>query len=518
MTQNGTGDSPGPIPTIHDPLQQSSMARILVVDDDHAQRLHLSALVAALGHEAIPAQGGDEALALIAQDGDLALMLLDLVMPERDGMAVLDALSRHGASLPVIVLSGHPSRDVIATARQRGAIDYLAKPVVPERLEMSIDTALAHAALRRQLEAERHRSGGECDLSRVESVDPAMRRVIAQLGKAARSGLPVLLEGEAGTGKSLVARALHGQSDRAGRQCLALSLTTIAPERMEDALFGSTAAGSDARGLLRAAHGGTLIIEDIARLPLAAQARLATYLATGNAAPAGQRPDRPNTRIIATTRRRLLNLARLGTLREDLYNRLNLMPVYLPPLRQRPGDILALAETAARRIGAEEGRILRGLTADAEALLMAHDWPGNVAELLRHVARAVAISEGERLRPADFPALLRLLRGPAAAAQHLSEAARPSAPVHIDAAILSSIETAEISATGTAPAMSDRFIGADGTLASLAQIERELIVFALERHAGHMSKVARTLGIGRSTLYRKLRDYGIDGGWAADAA
>ncbi|MGV3650809.1 MAG: sigma-54-dependent transcriptional regulator [Devosia sp.] len=518
MTQNGTAIRLAPPRPSTTRYSKSAMARILVVDDDHAQRLHLSALVAALGHDAISATGGDEALALLAQDGDIALMLLDLVMPERDGMAVLEALSRRGAFLPVIVLSGHPTRDVIATARQRGAIDYLAKPVVPERLEMSIDTALAHAALRRQLEAERHRNAGECDLSRIESVDPAMRRVIAQLGKAARSGLPVLLEGEAGTGKSLVARALHGQSDRAGRQCIALPLGAIAPERMEDALFGKTATGSEARGLLRAAHGGTLIIEDIARLPLQAQARLAAFLATGNAAPAGQRPDRPNTRVIATTRRRLLNLARLGTLREDLYNRLNLMPVYLPPLRQRPGDILALAETAARRIGAEEGRILRGLTAEAEALLMEHDWPGNVAELLRHVSRAVAISEGERLRPADFPSLLRLLRGAAAAAQQVSATARPSAPVHVDAAILSVIETGETHARGDTPEMSDRFISADGTIASLARIERELIVFALERHAGHMSNVARTLGIGRSTLYRKLREYGLDGGWAADAA
>lgn len=480
------------------------MARILVVDDDPAHLSHLAALVAALDHEPVLAQGGDAALARLADEPDIAAMILDLVMPDRDGLGVLDAMAREGRELPVLVTTGHPTVEVLATAQRRGAFDYLPKPVVAERLMIALGNALRFDALRRQLERERARRERAVTLATFETADPVMARIVTQLGKAARSGLPVLLEGEPGTGKSLAAAIVHGESDRAGRPLLTLDLASLPPARMERALFGTGRDRGPGEGLLRAAHGGTLVIEDIGLLPIPLQKRLADLLATGNLAGPGERPDRVNTRIVATTARRLLNLARSGHLEPDLYNRLNVMPIYLPPLRHRPADILALARAMVLRRAAELGRQVSGLSAEAEALLVDHDWPGNVGELERTIGRAMALCAGDRLSPADFPALLVRAGGDQQARDHLAATATPSAPVHIDSATIPS------SSSGTEASVADRFVDIDGGVASMASVEKALIAFALEKHDGHMSRVARTLGIGRSTLYRKLREYGLD--------
>jgi DNA-binding NtrC family response regulator len=487
------------------------MARILVVDDDPAHRSHIATLIAGLGHLPVLASGGDEALARLGEEADIAAMVLDLVMPDRDGLGVLDAMARAGRDLPVLVTTGHPTAETLATARHRGAFDYLPKPVVAERLMVALDNALRFAALRRELSAERARRDGAPTLAALETADPVMARVIAQIGKAARSGLPVLLEGEAGSGKSLVAAIVHGESDRAGRILRSIDLASVPHAEMAAMLFGHGGSRGDG-GLLRACHGGTLVIEDIGLLPPELQQRLADYLATGNLAPPGMRPERLNTRIVATTGRRLLNLARAGVITADLYNRLNVMPLYLPPLRHRPADILVIARTVLAARAAEHAAAVTGLSPEAETLLLDHDWPGNVGELVRAVCRAVSLCEANRLVPADFPALLRRCAGPDEARRQASGTRLPSAPVHIDDASMPVI------ADGRRESVADRFLGADGDVASVAAVEKALIAFALDRHAGHMSRVARTLGIGRSTLYRKLREYGLDALAESDAA
>ncbi|MDR3473183.1 MAG: sigma-54 dependent transcriptional regulator [Devosia sp.] len=335
--------------------------------------------------------------------------------------------------------------------------------------------------------------------------DPAMRRVEAFCGKAARNALPVLIEGEAGAGKATLARLLHDAGDRAGKPFVAVSCRAVAWDRLESVLFGirRTGAASEA-GKVHEAQGGTLLLKEVGELPEPIQARLVRLLTRGEIERVGgSRAEHVNIRLIATSSARLLNLARAGTVREDLFYRLNVMPVYLPPLRERRADLADLSHALITAFAAETGRPVSGLSAAALELLGTYDWPGNLRELENTVYRAVALAESTRLEPADFPHLLARTAGRDAAARLTPGLAQPSAPVHIDVAIPRRKQT-------EGPATPDRFLTSQGEVTPLAELERELILFALKRYGGRMSRMARALGIGRSTLYRKLRDYGLD--------
>ncbi len=282
-------------------------------------------------------------------------------------------------------------------------------------------------------------------------------------------------------------------------------------------LFGErrTAPGiaqPDRPGKLMEANGGTLLLAEIGDLPGDLQGRIARFIETGEYMPLGSdRPIRANVRVITTTRRRLLNLAKAGLVREDLYYRLNVFPVYLPPLRDRGEDAALLARHFVSRFAAETGRRVSGIAGDALALITRQPWPGNVRELATSVYRAVALATGPEVAAEDFPHLLRADAGrDGLVRMMLRETA--SAPVHIDDPSLMKRESARSEAT------QDRFLAPNGEVTALADMERDLIVFALGHHNHRMSRVARALGIGRSTLYRKLREYGLDEGLESDAA
>jgi DNA-binding NtrC family response regulator len=478
------------------------MTRVLIADDDPVQ-LRLTAEIARkAGFTPLTATGGDAALAALRADPGIRALILDLVMPDRDGMAVMEAMARESIAVPVIVQTAHSSFETVVSATRQGAVDFFVKPVAPERLIVSLRNALRLGELEAVVRTERHRRAGTLGLADLVTGSPAMHRVLTLVPKAAKSALPVLLEGEAGTGKQLIARIIHGMSERAAKPFVALNCAALPLPQLDAALFDPVT------GAVARANGGTLLLSDIGELPSPLQAKLHALVETSRL-PGG---ERINIRLIAATGRRLVALAQSGEFREDLFYRLNVLPIYIPPLRDRLDDIPQLAANFGIAFAAELQRPVAGLTPDALALLGAYDWPGNIRQLQNAVFRAVALAQSGELQPADFPQILAHSRGRDETARLAAAARSASAPVHIDAARPSR------HSTNSAEAAQDRFLAQNGEVTPLENLERDLIAFALARYDGHMSKVARALRIGRSTLYRKLREYGLDGDIQSTAA
>ena len=494
------------------------MTRVLVVDDDPVQ-LRLTAEVAnRAGFKPITATGGEQALALLREDRNIGAMILDLVMPDLDGMGVMDVMRREGLTTPVIIQTANASLESVISAMRNGAADYFVKPVAPERLIVSLRNAIKLDTLEATIRAERARRTGTFSAADMIAKAPAMARVLTLCAKAAKSAIPVLIEGETGVGKELVARIIQGSGDRAGKPFVTVNCGAIPPNLVESVLFGHkkgafTGAVADQPGKFAEAHNGTLFLDEVGELPLDIQVKLLRALQEGEIEPVGaSRPERVNVRVISATNRRLLNLAKSGEFREDLYYRLNVFPIYVPPLRERMEDVPALVAMFIARFSAEAGRRILGISPPALDMLMAYDWPGNVRQLENAVYRAIVLTDGAFLETVDFPQIVAQSNGRETAAQAIAAVPVPPAPTHIDMAPARQRHTMD------QPAHQDRFLDATGEIAALAEIERAAIVFAIEHHGGRMSRVARALGIGRSTLYRKLHEYGLAEGLITDAA
>jgi len=494
------------------------MARVLIVDDDLVQLKLTSEVAARAGFQAVTASGGQQALELLRSDPGIGVLVLDLVMPDLDGMGVIDAMRREGIATPVIIQTGHSSLDTVMGAMRQGAADFFVKPVAPERMIMSLRNALKLGELETLVRTERSRIGGTLGIADLVTRSPAMDRVIALSARAARSQIPVLVEGETGVGKELVARVIQGSGDRAGKPFVTVNCGAIPPSLVESTLFGHrrgafAGAVSDQPGKFVEANGGTIFLDEVGELPVEVQAKLLRVIQEGEIEPIGaDRPVRVNVRIISATNRRLLNLAKAGSFREDLYYRLNVFPIYVPPLRDRPEDVQVLAQHFVARLAAEAGKRIVGISEPTVELLKSYNWPGNVRQLENAIYRAVVLSDGAWLENSDFPQIVALSAGRAEAMRLASANPAPSAPVHIDDATAPRREDVK------SPAVADRFVGSNGEVAALADVERQLIGFALEHYGYRMSRVARALGIGRSTLYRKLHDYGLGGALESDAA
>jgi len=493
------------------------MTRVLIVDDDPVQLRLTSEVARRAGFTPVTADGGDEALRLLRGSPGFGAVILDLVMPDRDGMAVMEAMARDSITAPVIIQTAHSSLETVVSAMRQGAVDFFVKPVAPERLIVSLRNALKLDALETVVRSERNRRAGTLGLDDIVTRSPALHRVLTLSQKAAKSQIPVLIEGETGTGKELIARVIQGMSDRATKPFVTVNCSAIPANLIESTLFGHkkgafTGAVADHVGKFAEAHGGTLFLDEIGELPPEAQAKLLRALQEGEIEPVGAaRPERVNVRVISATNRRLLGLAQTGEFREDLYYRLNVFPIYLPPLRERAEDIEPLAAHFIARFAAEAGKRIAGLSVPALELLRGYNWPGNIRQLENAVYRAIVLSDGGYLELADFPQIVAQERGRDETLKLTEQLPAPSAPVHIDAVR----SRRESEAKDSIP---DRFLDARGEVAPLPDLERELIAFALKHYGGRMSKVARALKIGRSTLYRKLRDYGLEDDVESDAA
>jgi DNA-binding NtrC family response regulator len=478
-------------------------ARILIADDDPIQQRLLESHCNRFGFEVETAADGEAVLARLKSRNapKIDLLILDLMMPGLDGLGLLGRLKSAGETLPVIVETTQGAIDSGVFAIRAGAADFLVKPAGAERLQVSIKNALHAARLAEDMRFSHRRASGHLTLGDLIAESPAAVRALRQAEKVAKSNVPVLLEGEAGTSRQTFARAVHGASSRRGGTFVTANCAALGRETAEAILFGSESAESGKNpGKFVEAHGGTLFLGQICELPLHAQEKLLRALSEGMVRPQGaRRPIKTDVRLITSTSRNLIELVKLGLFREDLFYRLNVFPIAVPALRARREDIAGLALRFCTRFAAEEGKRLRGLCAEALALLWAYDWPGNIRQLENAVFRAVVLADGDELTVADFPQIAARVKG--------FDVRIPPAPVSLprQASPAKEFVRVELRDPNVLP-----LLDSCGNARPLDQLEAEAIKFALAHYRGQMSSVARKLGIGRSTLYRKLKQHGLE--------
>lgn len=489
-------------------------SHILIVDDDPVQRRLAEAALTRAGHEATTADSGESALSVLsgASGRSVGAIVLDLVMPGLDGMGVLTRMAESGVTTPVIVQTSKGGIDTVVQAMRAGAFDFVVKPVSPERLQQSVAAALKVGA--RETAPAAQRSGrATAKFSDIVTRSPAMERVLRLARKAAESTIPVLIEGESGVGKELLARAIQSAGARKSKPFVTVNCGAIPDNLVESILFGHekgsfTGATEKHPGKFVEANGGTLFLDEIGDLPLDVQVKLLRAVQEGEVDAVGSRQtQKVDIRIISATHRDLSARVGEGRFREDLFYRLNVFPILVPPLRERREDIADLARLFVRRIAREEGRNdVAGIAPSALDLLSAHDWPGNIRELENAVFRAVVLADGGMLTEAEFPQIAARVGGVDFARL---AAARQSAPVEIPVAADTCRENVPEERPARVPGGLDA-LDMSGNVRALAVVEEEMIRFAIAHYGGQMSEVARRLGIGRSTLYRKMKDYGIE--------
>ena len=486
---------------------------ILIVDDDPAQRRLLQAAVERNGFHTRTADNGQQAVDAVDTHHDIDIVLLDLVMPGMSGQEALKEIRQRRADLPCIVLTASGGIDTVVQAMQAGASDFFVKPASPERILVSIRNALEMTNLKTEVGRMKKRAAGQLTFDDMVANAPAMGPVVRMGKRAAGSNIPVLITGESGVGKELLARAIQGASDRAGRPFVTVNCGAIPENLVESILFGHakgsfTGATDNHAGKFVEANGGTLFLDEVGELPLDMQVKLLRVLQEGEVDPVGaKRPVKVDVRIISATNKDLAKLVADGAFREDLFYRLNVFPIEAPPLRERKEDLVTLVQRFVARFNAEEGRNVRGASEATMQMLLNFDWPGNVRQLENSVFRAVILCEGDLLQPEDFPQISGLKPLSAANDAHGLDLPVAANDHHaMSAHVQYAASMAEVS---DAPQPVQVFDG-EGHLRQLEQIERDLIELAIDHYAGHMSEVARRLGIGRSTLYRKLREYGLE--------
>ena len=479
-------------------------ARVLIVDDDPVQRRLLENMVRKFGHEPVLAESGEQAVAMLLGDR-FDCVVLDLVMPDLDGLGVLARMREAGMTVPVIVQTAHGGIDNAVSAMRAGAADFVVKPVGAERLQVSLANALERSALADELARTRRAQAGTLTFKDIVTRSATMQAVLRNAEKAATSSIPVLVEGESGVGKELIARAIHGQGERRAKPFVAVNCGAIPDNLVESILFGHekgafTGATEKHNGKFVEASGGTLFLDEVGELPTAAQVKLLRAIQEGEVEPVGgKKPVKVDVRIISATNRNLIDDVKHGRFREDLFYRLHVFPISVPPLRERSEDIPDLVRHFLARIAAEEGKRVRTISGEALALLGRHRWPGNVRQLENTVFRAVVLAEGDSIGASEFPQVAAQMTQASSELPHIA-----SAPAMAEAHALHDTHATH-SPHGTLA-----LLDAHGDVRPLEEMEYETIRFAIAHYRGQMSEVARRLRIGRSTLYRKLEHLGLD--------
>jgi DNA-binding NtrC family response regulator len=479
---------------------------VLVVDDDPTQRRLIQSVLERDGFAVVHAENGDAAIQRLQAGQSADVILLDLVMPGISGHDALKEMRARGFNQPVIVLTASGGVDTVVKAMQAGASDFFVKPASPERIIVSIRNALSMGDLKGEVDRLKKHVSARTSFNDLIGDGPAMS-LVKRLGeRAAKSSIPILITGESGVGKELIARAVHGSSDRAGKPFVAVNCGAIPENLVESILFGHekgsfTGASDKHLGKFQEANGGTLFLDEVGELPLDIQVKLLRALQEGEVDPIGaKRPLKVDVRIVSATNRDLAQAAAEGRFREDLYYRLNVFPIEAPSLRERREDIPALVEAFIRRFNVEEGKRVVAASGEAMAHLTAFDWPGNVRQLENAVYRAIVLADAPYLAPHDFPAISGVKSPPPETVPNMIGHAAPTISVPAARELQAALPQ-------DTPV---RVLDGRGHLRTLEDIERDLIQLAIEVYAGHMSEVARRLGIGRSTLYRKVREQGLE--------
>jgi two-component system response regulator AtoC len=453
---------------------------VLVVDDEESMRHLLSLILRDRGYEVRAVSGGPDALKEL-QARDYDLVLSDVRMPGMDGMALLREALRLQPELTFIVMSAYGSHDAAVEAMKAGAYDYVAKPFKPDDVVLVLRKAEERLRLSRENRRLRAELAGAYRFENIVGSSEPLQEVLRQVRKVAPLKTTVLLTGESGTGKELVARALHELSPRAAAPFVAVNCGAIPGELIESELFGHvrgafTDASRDKKGLAAEADGGTLFLDEIGELPPALQVKLLRFLQEEEVRRVGDtRSERVDVRVVAATARDLARAVQEGQFREDLFYRLNVVGIRLPPLRERPDDVPRLVEHfLAKHRALRPGAPLAGVAPEAMELLRGHRWPGNVRELEHVVERAVVLAEGPEIREEDLPDELRApARGP-----------------------------------GAPPAAA----GADLSVKRATRaLEAQLIRQALERTGGNRTRAAELLELSYRALLYKIKEYGIGG-------
>ena len=484
---------------------------VLIVDDDPVQRRLLETTIQRYGYQTIVADGGDAAVKLFTRpDTPIDAVVLDLVMPDLDGLGVLAFMREASLNIPVIVQTAHGGIDNVVSAMRAGATDFVVKPASPERLEVSLRNVLAARALAGELQRLKRRHEGTLTIADVITRSAAMQPVLKAAEKAAASAISVLLEGESGVGKELIARAIHGSGTRRAKPFVAVNCGAMPETLVESILFGHekgafTGATERHAGKFVEADGGTLFLDEVGELPPPAQVKLLRSLREGAVEPVGGRKVvKLDVRIISATNRNLIADVKAGRFREDLFYRLHVFPLSVPPLRTRREDVPDLARHFLTRFAAEEGKRVRGISREALSLLAAANWPGNVRQLENAMFRAVVLAEGEEIGINEFPQIAAQVSSDEASIPQLSEpspaitASWPDGPADV------------VPVRIATPAHTLPITDSHGDVRPLEEIERDSIRFAISHYRGQMSEVARKLRIGRSTLYRKLEGLGLE--------
>jgi len=489
-------------------------ASVLIVDDDAVARRLVENMVQKCGYETRVVESGDAAIAMLTapEAPPIDAVVLDLVMPGLDGMGVLAKIREAGLNIPVIVQTAHGGIDNVVSAMRAGAQDFVVKPVGIERLQVSLRNALNASALKGELQRIRHSREGRLTFADIITRSETMAGVLRTAQKAASSTIPVLVEGESGVGKELFARAIHGSGERKAKPFVAVNCGAIPDNLVESILFGHekgafTGATERHTGKFVEASGGTLFLDEVSELPLPAQVKLLRALQEGAVeAVGGRKPVKVDVRIISATNRKLLERVKSGHFREDLFYRLHVLPLTIPPLRIRREDIPHLLRHFLARFCAEENRHVTGISGEAMAHLSQLEWPGNIRQLENAVYRAVVMSDSDQLSLADFPQAAAQ-SPPVSEAQHsepllVGPSFHSTAPPTVSG---NEIPIAPLPSTGTLAMLTT-----SGEMRSLEEMESEVIRFAISHYRGQMSEVARRLKIGRSTLYRKLDEAAVE--------
>jgi two-component system, NtrC family, nitrogen regulation response regulator NtrX len=451
-------------------------AHLLLIDDDPNTLASLSRAFRLAGHEATVCDNALRAAELLRTER-FDLILSDVVMPGKSGMELLEELKKSGLQTPIVLISGQANIEMAVKATRLGALDFLEKPLTTDKLLLTVENALKLSRLEDENRELRHRLGKH----ELVGSGPAMTKLLAQIDRVAGSETRVCILGETGTGKELVARAIHEKSLRHENAFITVNCAAVPAELIESELFGHekgafTGAAGRHPGKFEQAEGGTLFLDEIGDMPLAMQAKLLRVLEEGEAERVGgDKPIKVNVRVLVATHRNLEELVKKNEFRRDLFHRVFVFPLVIPPLRERLEDFPALVTHFARQVAKQNGWKEKVFSDDASVELRRHSWPGNVRELRNIVERLVLLSSEDTVTGDD----VRL-----------------------------ALPAAELSGTARSPA--DATTG-QGTLDERTQaFEREVLLAEIRRNNFHMTNVARALGLERSHFYKKCQQLGID--------
>lgn len=458
--------------------------KILLIEDVLSMAMLYEQHLTAAGVSVVSAEDLRAARAAQGKES-FDLILLDLNLPDGDGLAYLEELRGTEMETPAIVITADASLNNAVRAMKLGALDYLVKPFSESRLVTTVANTLERVMLRQQVETLRHESQDGAFFDFIGS-SVAMQKVYRTIDNVAASKATVFITGASGTGKELCAEAIHKAGPRAGKPFVPLNCAAIPQDLLESELFGHlkgsfTGAISDREGAAKAAEGGTLFLDEMCELDLGLQKKLLRFLQTSTIHPVGaSKPQKVDVRVICATNRDPLEEVRAGRFREDLYFRLNVVPVALPPLKDRGRDVIDIARSFLSRFAEEEQKHFKDFAPDAQALLLAHSWPGNVRELQNTIRNIAVLQDGELVSADMFPALEGQI-------VDVSGACNDAAPTLVRAA----------------PTSSEPTPAAAPSLGTLAEIERKTIEDRISIFDGSIPKAAESLGVSPSTIYRK---------------